>query len=84
MHNRANIPTTKAEAIAALVESDVERWGESQRNAAQAMHDKNSFGLALNSLAARAELAGRPCDGLYAAAKRVMTAADWRVIRSGG
>ncbi len=84
MQNSANIPTTKAEAIAALVEADVAKWGESQRNAAIQLHSKTTFGLALNSLGARAELAGQPCKALYAAAKTVMTPSDWRVIRSGG
>lgn len=78
------VPQTHDEAIAALVESDVERWGEAERDASRRMHAGTTYGLALNALAARAEMAGRPDPALRAAADAALTGADWRVLRQGG
>ena len=44
---------TREQAIAALVEQDVARWGEAERIASQHAHGKRTLGLALNELANR-------------------------------
>lgn len=78
------IPQTRESAIAALVEQDVTRWGEAEREASQRQHGTRSYGRALNALANRAELADAPDPALRAAADAALTAADWRELRSGG
>ena len=78
------IPATREEAIAALVEQDVARWGESEREASRRMHASRSYGLALNALANRAELAGEPDPELRRAAKAALTSADRDILRRGG
>jgi hypothetical protein len=81
-----NIPTTREEAIAAIVNQDVDRWGDSERAASAQMHSKSSLGLALNTLYARAELAGRADEAaaLLAASTAALTPADRRVLAAGG
>lgn len=78
------IPATRKEAIEALVEQDVERWGEDERAAARRQHAHRSYGRALNELANRAELAGAPDPELRRAAERALTSDDWRDLRDGG
>lgn len=80
----SNIPATREEAIAALVESDVAKWGEEEREASRQMHSGKTYGLALNELASRAELAGAADKALRAAAKAALTKADWAWLRRGG
>jgi hypothetical protein len=75
---------TREQAIAALVERDVARWGESERAASAHAHAGRSLGRALNELANRAELAGTPDAALRAAADAALTDADWRSLRDGG
>ncbi len=74
--------TTREQAIDALVERDVARWGESERAASRDLRSVLTHGLALHSLAYgdldHIDMA------LAAAAKRVMTPADRRVLRSAG
>lgn len=78
------IPQTREEAIAALIEHDVQRWGESEREASTRLHGRRSLGLALNELANRALLAGDDDHELRAAAKRQMTDADRAHLKTGG
>ena len=78
------IPQTRESAIAMLIEQDVARWGESERAVSERLHAARSYGLALNELANRAELAGAPDVDLCVAAERARTAADWRELRQGG
>ena len=78
------VPSTREEAIAALVEQDVLRWGEGEREASRSLHIHRSYGLALNLLANRAELADAPDAALRAAAMAALTDADWRWLNQGG
>lgn len=82
--SREPIPQTRDAAIAALVEQDVARWGEGERAAAVRAHQGRSYGLALNELANRAELAGAPDKALRMNAEAALTAEDRRVLRDGG
>lgn len=83
---------TRETAIAALVEQDCARWGESERDASQTMHGKRTIGLAINELASRATLfAGEAWLGEYtdkkalkAAAKVTLTSTDCAELRKGG
>jgi len=79
-----NIPTTREEAIQALVAQDVARWGEAEREASAMQHSRRSLGIALTELANRAELAGAPNAALRAAADAALTSSDWRWLRQGG
>lgn len=73
---------TRQQAIDMLVEQDVARWGEAERDASRRLHGTKTHGLALNTLASRAQLAGEPSwRDLRAAADEVLTAADWRFLR---
>lgn len=78
------IPTTKEAAIDALVELDVAKWGEAEREASRRRHARRSYGLALNELANRAMLAGTPDPALRAAAKMAMADADGGYLRTRG
>ncbi len=78
------IPRNLEEAVALLVEQDVAKWGESEREASRRLHSRRTYGLALNTLAARAELADQPNPELRAAADAALTDDDWRVLRQGG
>ena len=78
------IPQTREAAIETLVEQDVATWGEAEREASQRTHSKSSYGLALNTLAGRAELAGTPDKALRVAAKASLTKADKSELRKGG
>jgi hypothetical protein len=77
---------TRAEAIAALVERDVARWGETEREAATRRWQASSHGLALNSLGSKLFLDGRETEGqaLMDEAIPLLTDADHRLLRSGG
>ncbi len=78
------VPSTGDGAIAELVEQDVARWGEKERAASEAQHAGQSYGMALNALYARAELAGRTSEAaaLLAASRKALSAADRRTINS--
>lgn len=79
------IPTTKDEAIAALVELDVNKWGEAEREASRRKHSRLTFGLALNRLAHRAEYDfGDAAPELVKAAKKALTDDDRSELRKGG
>lgn len=70
---------TREEAITRLVDLDVAKWGEEEREAAQRSRSKLSHGLALNALAHHDPMA--PDRALAALARRVMTAADRATLR---
>lgn len=73
---------TQEEAIAALVEKDVAKWGESEREASRAMRRQLSHGQALNSLA---HYDSANIDKAMAAqAKKIMTSKDRAELRKGG
>jgi hypothetical protein len=77
---------TAAEALDALVELDVAKWGEQQREASRQMHQGKSRGLRINSLV------HHQCndygDAFDAAtlkiAKKQLTADDMAELRKGG
>lgn len=73
---------TREAAINALVERDVAKWGEEEREAAARARSKLSHGLALNALA-HYDVDAIDRD-LASQAKRVMTAADRTSLRKGG
>jgi hypothetical protein len=85
---KPNIPSTYDEAIAALVELDVARWGELERIASEKLHRQNfrgSYGLALNSLAHRSEYDyGDSAPELAKAAEKALTSDDRAELRKGG
>ncbi len=78
------IPTTRAAAIQTLVDQDVTRWGEQERSASERIHQTSTFGLALNALASRAQIAGEPYTAMLEAAKATLTATDMCALRNGG
>lgn len=83
---------TREQAIKILIESECSRWGEAERDAAMRMHNKRSVALAINEVANRIELeawekhmpSGLDSNALRAAAKKLMTSDDRRVLRRGG
>lgn len=80
-----NIPSTREEAINILVDQDVAKWGETEREASRRLHERRTYGLALTELYARAELNDEPdTTKLKAAAKAARTADDDRFLRNGG
>jgi hypothetical protein len=83
------IPETRQQAIAMLVEHDVARWGEGEREASQRLHAFRSYGLAINEMANRAKLNGPPAGWpttaeLRSAAKTALTPEDRDWLRKGG
>lgn len=88
------VPRNREEALDALVAQDVARWGEAEREASRRLHGRQTYGLLLNTLYARAALAadaaGRDPEqdpdvvALRDAASKALTDADWRVLRQGG
>lgn len=79
------VPATREAAIAALVEQDVTKWGESEREASRLLHGGKTYGLALTSLYSRAECADAPeAAELRKAAKAARTPADNAELRKGG
>lgn len=72
---------TREQAIDALVEMDVAKWGEAERDASRKMHADRTRGLALNELANRHELADKPIPELRKAAKEALTRADHAYLR---
>ena len=74
---------THEEAVLALVEQDVKRWGESERARATSSYKKLSLGLLLLELASRAQSDGqtRRAADLRAAADRALTSRDLEVVR---
>lgn len=73
---------TKDEAIAALVERDVARWGEAEREASRRLRGQLSHGRALNTLAYYDW--AHPDEALAADAALVLTDADYRALEQGG
>ncbi len=73
---------TREEAINALIERDVAKWGEHERAASRELRSRLSHGLALNALA-HFDVENID-DALAAEAKRIMTEDDRRVLRQGG
>ena len=71
---------TRQQAIAALIEKDVAKWGESEREASQKQRAKLTHGLALNALAYYDIDAVD--SALAAQAKSVMTQTDRAALRS--
>lgn len=70
---------TREQAIAALIEKDVAKWGESERPAALRANQDLTLGLALNKLA-HYDIANIDA-ALAADAKKMMTQSDKRVLR---
>lgn len=78
---------TRDEAIKILVDGDVAKWGESEREASEQAHGRRSHGLAVNEVVARRILAGdesKETKALAKFAKSILTAADKAVLRQGG
>lgn len=76
---------TRDEAVAKLVEQDVAKWGEGEREASVRQHSYRTLGLALNELANRADLwFDAPDAALRKAAKAALTPADKAWLRQGG
>lgn len=83
---------TREQAIQILVDAECSRWGEQERESAERMHGKRSAALAINEVANRIELeawekhmpSGLDSNALRAAAKKLMTSDDRRVLRRGG
>lgn len=73
---------TRDEAIAKLVDLDVAKWGEEEREASARLHGRLSHGLALNALAHYD--VDHIDRALATEARRVMTAADRKALRQGG
>lgn len=72
---------TREEAIQALVEHDVRKWGEAERAASIELRSRLTHGLALNALA---HLDIDHIDRRMAAdARKVMTKADKASLRQG-
>lgn len=78
------IPTNREEAINALVEQDVAKWGEAERDSAVVAHSPRTIGDALNELANRADLDGTPSKALRSAAKAALTKTDRKSLSRGG
>jgi hypothetical protein len=77
---------TREQAIAALVERDVAKWGDSERAASERRWSDSSHGAALNSLGSALLLDGEKETGerLMLEAKLLLTAADHRRFAQGG
>lgn len=77
---------SREDAIAMLVEQDVAKWGEGEREASKRQHAKLTHGLALNSLYSRAYLDGREEEAkkYQKMSKAVRTSADEASLRKGG
>lgn len=86
MNTETKAVTTRAEAIRLLVNQDVAKWGEEERQASLEMRSGESHGLLLNALGANAEMDGDMTTArrYYAEARVVMTGKDRRVLRNGG
>lgn len=81
-----DVPSTYEQAIAALVEYDVLRWGEDERGPSRYLRSSSckTIGLAINALWAQAEIAGVRRPDLEAVARASLTRADWKSLRQGG
>ena len=76
------IPATRDEAVAALVDYEVKKWGEAERAAAQRLYRNRTYGLVLNALAIIAARDDKPhAVALRRAADRALTVADWFRLR---
>jgi hypothetical protein len=81
--NNAASPQTLEAAISILVDQDVAKWGEAEREASRAHHANRTYGLALNELANRAFMADSPgAADLAKAAKKALTRSDRAVLRA--
>lgn len=76
------VTLTRDQAIAQLVERDVTKWGDAERESSARLRSKLSHGLAVNALAHYD--ADRVDTELAAEARRIMTAADRKTLRKGG
>lgn len=73
---------TREEAIQRLIEHDVAKWGEGEREASRLMHERRTHGLALNALAyIDLDNINLP---MAKDAQSVMTLQDHRALRDGG
>ena len=78
------VPATREEAVAALVEHDVAKWGEEEREASQRTRGDLSLGLALNALANIAELDATKNKALRKAANAALkNKSDRKVLAQG-
>jgi hypothetical protein len=80
---------TRDEAIAMLVDLDVAKWGEGEREASRRSHASRSHGRAVNEVANRWMLSGDPAleakgEALAKAAKKLLTSSDISDLRQGG
>lgn len=72
---------TLEQAIAILVEMDVAHWGEGERQASLRLHrrrDRQSVGLAVNTIASRVEV--HEGAAWLAPALALHSAAEWRKL----
>lgn len=75
---------TREEAITFLTERDVRRWGEEEREAAQAAHAKLSHGRAVNAVWAACVLDGVPAPVSEKEVESLLTPEDHRALSQGG
>lgn len=84
-YDAVKIPANREEALAALIELNVAKWGEQEREPTRKNRQNDSYGLLLNSLARRPEYDyGDRVPHLVAAAKKALTARDRAELRKGG
>lgn len=81
---KAFLPQTREEAIQAIVDIDVIRWGEQERELSQKTHAFRSYGLALCELAARATEGTPETRTIEIAAELALTPEDRRWLRGVG
>lgn len=80
--NKSTTVMTREQAIAALVERDVAKWGEAERAASEQMRSALSHGMALNALA-HYEPANIDRE-LAKQAKALLSKADKKIFRAAG
>ncbi|MFA7295651.1 MAG: hypothetical protein WC211_00525 [Dehalococcoidia bacterium] len=77
-----DVMASREAALEVRVALDVAKWGEAERAASRELHARTSHALLVNAIAV-ADLDA--IDGaLVAAAAKIMTSADKRVLRTGG
>ncbi len=77
--------STHAQALDAIVELDVQKWGEEEREASRVMRAKQSHALLIVAVATHAaEETGKVDRVLLNAARAVATSADVAALRVGG
>jgi len=77
---------TQAQALDALVDLDVTKWGEQERTAARGLHASKSRGLLINSIVHHSsnDFGDAFSTAEKKAAKKQLTAADKSELRKGG